>query len=90
MQSRRYTVRGKVQGVWYRATLQKHAAASGFFGYVKNMPDGSVEAAVSCEDKVCFERFERLLKQGSPLSRVESLSYETLDTIFTDGFEVRY
>lgn len=89
MRSRRYSVCGKVQGVWYRATLQKNAASSGFFGYVKNMPDGSVEAAVSCEDDACFERFERLLWQGSPLSRVEAVTYEVIDVFFTDGFEVR-
>lgn len=89
MRSRRYSIRGKVQGVWYRATVSKHARAAGFSGYVRNLSDGSVEAAVSCENDACFEQFERLLWQGSPLSEVKSVSYEETDSIYTGDFEVR-
>ena len=89
MKSRRYFVRGRVQGVWYRATVRKNAEAAGFSGYVKNLPDGRVEAAVSCEDEACFEAFEALLRQGSPLSRVEAIGSESADEIFEGGFEIR-
>ncbi len=87
--SRRYIVHGLVQGVWYRATLSKHASEAGFSGYVRNLPDGTVEAAVSCEDEHCFEAFDALLRQGSPLSRVERIETRPLDTVFSKGFEVR-
>lgn len=89
MHSRRYNIRGSVQGVWYRATLSRHANEAGFHGYVRNLPDGSVEAAVSCADESCFERFERLLWKGSPLSRVDSVTYDTIDERFEGAFEVR-
>ncbi|HHH73102.1 MAG TPA: acylphosphatase [Sulfuricurvum sp.] len=88
MPSRRYIVRGRVQGVWYRATLKEHASKGGFSGYVRNLSDGSVEAAVTCEDERCFDRFETMLKEGSPLSRVEAVEYEPLNAVFEDGFEI--
>jgi acylphosphatase len=89
MLSRRYLVNGKVQGVWYRATVQRHAREAGFRGYVRNLPDGRVEAAVSCEDETCFERFEALLWKGSPLSHVTSIESEPVETVFGPDFEVR-
>ncbi len=89
MQSRRYIVHGRVQGVWYRASVSKNAAAADFSGYVRNLPDGTVEAVVSCEDDGCFEAFESLLREGSPLSEVERIESEPLDGVFVRGFEVR-
>jgi len=35
--------RGKVQGVWFRANCQKKALELGLKGWVRNLPDGSVE-----------------------------------------------
>jgi acylphosphatase len=89
MQSRRYSIRGRVQGVWYRATLQQRAREAGFSGYVRNMADGSVEAAVSCPNDDCFDRFEVLLYQGSPLSAVEATSYDVIEEVYEGDFEVR-
>ena len=49
MKSYKFLIRGRVQGVWYRANVQKNAQKFGFNGYVKNREDGSVEAVVCCE-----------------------------------------
>lgn len=89
MLSRRYIVQGRVQGVWYRATLQELAREAGFSGYVRNLSDGSVEAAVSCPDENGFDEFERLLWQGSPLSVVDNVSYDIIYEVFEGAFEVR-
>lgn len=89
MRSRRYVVSGKVQGVWYRKHLQAMAREEGFSGYVRNLPDGRVEAAVSCGTEAEFGRFEALLKEGSPLSRVDAIAFEESDGVFEGGFEVR-
>lgn len=40
----RVRVRGLVQGVYFRAETQRRALAAGLSGWVRNLPDGSVEA----------------------------------------------
>lgn len=40
---KRAIVRGRVQGVSYRAHTQAQAERRGLVGWVKNLPDGSVE-----------------------------------------------
>lgn len=41
---RRVVVHGLVQGVFYRASCRREAAAAGVSGWVANRPDGTVEA----------------------------------------------
>ncbi|MGB5809813.1 MAG: acylphosphatase [Polyangiales bacterium] len=43
-------VRGRVQGVYFRATAQREARQSGLCGWVKNRPDGSVEIVAEGEE----------------------------------------
>jgi acylphosphatase len=41
---RRVVVRGRVQGVWFRESARRRAVELGVAGWVRNLPDGSVEA----------------------------------------------
>lgn len=41
---RRVEVRGRVQGVFFRETTRREAARHGVTGWVRNRPDGTVEA----------------------------------------------
>ena len=45
MVRRRVIVHGRVQGVFFRDTTRRMAASRGVAGWVRNNPDGSVEAA---------------------------------------------
>jgi acylphosphatase len=47
MQTVHLIIKGKVQGVYFRASARDIAKEVGVTGWVKNMADGSVEAVVS-------------------------------------------
>lgn len=89
MTSKRYFVSGRVQGVFYRKSIQAMAQRERFSGYVRNLADGRVEAAVSAEDDDAFARFEALLRKGSSRSVVSEIIFETVAETFTGTFEVR-
>ncbi len=61
-------------------------------GYVRNLPDGSVEVVAALhEDQL--EDFLTILHNGSPRSKVENITYEIIDDqddVIYDGFEIRY
>ncbi len=88
MNSHRFLITGKVQGVWYRATVQRNAQDLGLDGYVRNLPDGSVEAGVTCGDAK-LTLFIELIKEGSALSVVEDIIQTKSEELFVGGFVVR-
>ncbi len=65
-------ISGRVQGVWYRASTRDQAAAYGLTGWVKNLPDGRVEAVFEGPE----ESLKAMLKwcwQGPANARVEAI-----------------
>lgn len=87
MKNYKFIIKGKVQGVFYRKTIQANALKANFNGYVKNLPDGTVEAAVSCEEKR-YNEFIEILEKGSSKSVVESIDVTLSEEEF-HGFEIR-
>ena len=45
----RVIVSGRVQGVWFRETTRRMAEEAGVCGWVRNLPDGDVEAVFEGE-----------------------------------------
>lgn len=88
MKNYKFKITGKVQGVYYRANVQKKALSAGYSGYVKNIPDGSVEACVTCHSSK-LEYFTNLLKQGSQYSTVDSVERQEIEELFNGDFEIR-
>ena len=76
--ARRYLVIGRVQGVGFRYFVQDAAAREGVTGYVRNLPDGSVEALVE-GDAEAVTRVERAIRSGPGGARVEDVSVDTLE-----------
>ncbi len=65
---------GRVQGVLFRATIQKEAQRCGLVGFVMNRADGSVEVVAQGKRRI-LEEFLKWI-QGSPgFSAVRGLSY---------------
>ena len=86
----KFNVNGKVQGVWYRKYVSENAKKAGFKGYVKNLPDMSVEAVAEIESEDRLKEFIGILKKGSPYSDVKNIVYEQTDDIMFENFEIRY
>ncbi len=86
----RAIVRGRVQGVGYRFFTQRTALELGIKGYVRNLPDGTVEVVAQGAPEQLGKFLDRL-REGPPLSIVEDIEVEELpeDYHFED-FEIRY
>lgn len=87
----RFIICGKVQGVFYRKAVSQAMMQKQFKGYIQNLSDGTVEAVAEIFDED-FDTFINILREGSPLSAVEDITYEIVDDaeFTTDGFEIRY
>ncbi|MBF0264212.1 MAG: acylphosphatase [Gammaproteobacteria bacterium] len=79
-------ISGRVQGVYYRASVHEMASEAGFNGYVMNLPGGNVEACVSVDDKNKLNEFISILKAGSPYSHVDKIETRTISNQFENGF----
>ncbi|WP_456451887.1 acylphosphatase [Hydrogenimonas sp.] len=77
--------KGKVQGVWYRRSVQEMALEAGFRGWVRNLPDGTVESVVDVHDERELEAFKKILYKGSPMSAVLEVLCEEVPV--TDPFQ---
>jgi acylphosphatase len=83
--ARRIHVKGRVQGVWFRAWTIEQATELGLDGWVRNRQDGSVEAvAVGPTDKV--EQLIARCREGSPASRVDNVIVDETPGIVASGF----
>jgi acylphosphatase len=85
VQRRRVVVQGHVQGVFFRETLRRRALAGDVAGWVRNRPDGRVEAVFEGERDavVAFAR------EGPRGARVDWVDIASEEPEGLDGFQVR-
>jgi acylphosphatase len=85
----RVVVTGRVQGVGFRQWAAHRARALGLLGWVRNRPDGAVEA-VAEGPAHALDAWLLQLRDGPPMARVESAApvFETPIGEST-GFEIR-
>jgi acylphosphatase len=89
MIGRHVRVTGRVQGVFYRAWAQGQARELGVSGWIRNCPDGSVEAHVAGEDDCVVRMIERL-GRGPSNARVDDLEVEDAEPGELGRFQVRH
>ncbi len=83
-------VYGRVQGTFFRAYVSRRATELGLTGYVRNLPDGTVEVEAEGQ-KNRLEQLVAHLNMGSPASKVEKVI--TTWSEYTGkypGFRIRY
>ncbi len=68
----RVTVSGSVQGVFYRATCARLARDASVGGFVRNLPDGRVEAAFEGPEGV-VDRLVEWCRRGPDLAHVDAV-----------------
>ncbi|MDI6726700.1 MAG: acylphosphatase [Smithellaceae bacterium] len=76
-------VTGRVQGVFFRANTKKRALELNLRGWVKNTPDGAVEATFEGEEG----RLQEILswcRTGPPGAQVEKMEYGEVP--YTGGY----
>lgn len=68
-------ISGRVQGVFFRAHTAERARRLGVVGFVRNLPDGRVEAVFE-GDAPAIEKMLTWCHQGPPRARVESMKVQ--------------
>jgi acylphosphatase len=87
MIAREIIVKGKVQGVFYRASAREKADELGLFGWVRNRADGAVEIWVEGEDRMVQEMAE-WCRQGPPRAMVEGIEIKVVELAGYMDFKV--
>jgi acylphosphatase len=81
-------IRGRVQGVFFRAEARARAESLGLTGWIRNAPDGSVEAEFEGNE----ERVESMLgwcRRGPSGANVDDVEVESEEPTGETGFSVR-
>jgi acylphosphatase len=89
--ARRIRVRGRVQGVFFRASTAELARSLALCGRAQNLDDGSV-LVLAAGSRVALAELAAWLRRGPPMARVEAVEVEEIDPASLEwprGFEPR-
>ena len=87
--ARRFLIGGRVQGIGFRMFAQESAMIEGVHGFVRNLPDGRVEAVVE-GDQEAVDRVELKLRRGPRGAQVDEFEVEPASpTHRATGFHIR-
>ena len=87
MKTVRLTIKGQVQGVFYRATAKDVADLTGIKGWVKNLPDKNVEITATATEET-LQKFINWCKKGPPKASVDEVIVEELKLAEFNGFRI--
>ncbi len=77
MPCERYQIKGRVQGVFFRAATRDEARRLGLTGFVRNMPNGDVEV-IACGNRDALDELAAWLWRGPPRARVSDVVSEAI------------
>jgi acylphosphatase len=81
-------VSGRVQGVFFRDSVRRRAEAAGVAGWVRNAPEGTVEAVFE-GDPGAVEELVEFCRRGPSRAEVSSVEVVKEEPEGLSGFEVR-
>jgi acylphosphatase len=81
-------VQGHVQGVFFRETTRRRALSAGVAGWVRNVPDGRVEAVFE-GDREAVDALVAYAQEGPRGARVDWVDVEAEEPEGLSGFEIR-
>ena len=70
--ARRFVVKGRVQGVWFRDSTRREAEQLGITGHAINLADGDVEVHAN-GDAESLDALAAWLHKGPPMARVDAV-----------------
>lgn len=82
-------VRGRVQGVGFRASARNQARSLNLKGWVENIPEGTVRVVI-CGKKESCTQFIQWCRRGNGYSWVESLEIKEIPSELFTSFSIRY
>jgi acylphosphatase len=84
---KRVIVHGRVQGVFFRDTTRRTAESRGVSGWVRNNPDGSVEAVFEGSEE-SVDAMVRFAREGPRGAMVEQVEVRDEDPEGLTGFRI--
>jgi acylphosphatase len=80
-------IKGKVQGVFYRASAREQAQRLSITGWVKNTPNGDVEITAT-GDKTALDTFIAWCRRGPNQAMVTGIDQHTLPETNFNAFDI--
>ncbi len=87
MPARLFTVKGRVQGVWFRDSTRREAERLNITGYARNLPSGDVEVLAIGSD-VALDALGLWLHDGPPLAKVDEVLESAAEPRSLADFEI--
>lgn len=85
--ARRFTVHGRVQGVWFRDSTRRQARALQISGSATNLDNGDVEV-LAFGERAALDELAKWLLNGPPMAEVANVKAETVDWCDVQGFSI--
>lgn len=76
--ARRFTIKGRVQGVFFRASTRQVAESLAVTGHAINLSDGNVEV-LACGEAAALDKLAAWLKDGPPSASVTAVSVQDVE-----------
>ena len=83
--ARRFTVKGRVQGVFFRESTRRVAEGLGITGHAINLSNGDVEV-LACGEPAALDKLAEYLKEGPTMAVVRNVQSEEVDQVEPESF----